>query len=166
MGKYLLLLTLMTSPSWALVEVGEPVPNMCWQDFQEKKVCLSDFKGEAVLLAYGAGFCGTCATEAKELVKAWPAYQGRAQFISLPTYGWTTNSMPDTTFLLQWKKRHQMPDDFVLAGSPRDPGKIFYETAAIPNLVVIDKDGVLQFKQIYARVAEALAVVDKITAGP
>ena len=38
------------------IEVGETVPNLCYQNSEEKTVCLEDFKNTVRVLVFNAGY--------------------------------------------------------------------------------------------------------------
>jgi hypothetical protein len=69
-------------------------------------------------------------------------------FISLSTAGWHSGELPSTQFLKEWKQRHRIPDTFVVAASPRDAGRDFYDEPELPNTVIVDPNGNLAFKKV------------------
>lgn len=41
---------------FAVVGIGEPVPNLCYTDVNEEEFCLDDAKGNVLVLSYGTGW--------------------------------------------------------------------------------------------------------------
>ena len=139
---------LITYPAQAVVEVGERVPNLCYVDVNEYPICLDHIRDSVRVLIYSTGWCPGCKEEMRELVPLVNEFKGKpVQFISLSAQGESSGSLPDTDFLKRWKSNYQIP--FVVAGAPRDAGKNFFTPPnRIPNVVIIDKSGVVTAKEV------------------
>jgi peroxiredoxin len=139
-------------------QVGDKVLDMCWDDDQGQQVCLNQYKGVKVLL-YNAGWCGPCNSEFDELSTAVQPYLTKATFIGVSGNGWSQRSNPDQAFLKQWRSRHNIPTEVVIAGKKNDFGQTFGH-GSIPNVAVINKDNVLTYTDVAPGVEEILRQVD------
>ncbi len=166
MRKALLVLLLWSSAVFAVIQVGEKVPNLCWKDDNNRKVCLNETHNTVRILLYSAGWCGPCNQEFSELVPRVGEFQGQpVVFMSLSCESFD-HSEPDAEFLKAWRERHQIP--FTVAASPFDCGKKFIPPKIyIPNVAIIGKDGNLSYKAmntsvdtIFSEVRQALAAPD------
>ena len=94
----------------------------------------------------------------KELVSKVSEFKGKpVTFVSLSIAGKSSGELPSPQFLKEWKSQFNIP--FVVAASPKNPGKEFYEQPRIPNMVVVDQGGKLAFKKIHAAVDEVFQKV-------
>lgn len=67
-------------------------------------------------------------------------------FVSLSVGGWSSGELPDAQFLQSWIQKFNLTHaaaPFVVAASPRDAGKEFWERPHTPNTIVVDAKGVL-----------------------
>jgi len=143
----LAVLLFFSSPLFALIEVGQSVPNFCWPDAEDRTICLDDYKNTVRVLVYNTGWCEPANTHMKELASSVGGFIGKpVTFLSLSAQGWTHGSAPNATFLKEWQAKHQIP--FVVAGSPGDAGKNFFMPIYVPNIAVVDKGGKLAYKEI------------------
>jgi len=55
---------------------------------------------------------------------------------------------PNVEFLNKWKEDFDLSDDLELVLSPFDFGKAFFKKDLFPNVVLIDQDQNLSFKQV------------------
>lgn len=147
----------------AVYEVGDTVENLCWKDVDENNFCLDSAKDEVRVLLYNTGWCPPCNSEFQELSPQVREFKNKpVKFISLSAAGWSKQSLPDTKFLNEWKNKHSL-DDFVVAASPKDPGKKFFEPPIyIPNVAIIGKDGKLAYKAVNPGVNAILAQVRRL----
>lgn len=148
MKQRLLLLALffVSVPLYAVIEVGDSVPNKCWKTADSSQYCLEDANQNVKVLLFNAGWCGPCNSEFEELGQRTSEFHGRpVTFISLSSDGWNHGAAPDSTFLGEWKEKHKL--DFIVAGSPKDAGKSFFEPPIyIPNVAIVGTDGKLFYK--------------------
>ena len=143
------------------IEIGEKVPNLCYQDAAQRSVCLDDAKTTVRVLIYNAGYLGACNAEMGELVPKVTEFEAKpVTFYSLSIGGWSSGELPDAPFLKEWKEKFDIP--FHVAASPNNPGKEFFPSARIPSAVVIDKEGKLAFRQIHATVDQVLGEVRRL----
>lgn len=142
-----ILLLLISTKSFAVIEVGESIPNLCWRDNQEKTVCLDDFKENVRILVYTTGWCDYAKTYIEKLVGAIGEFETKpVTFINPSAQGWTTGSAPTIQFLNEWKTKYKIP--FIVAASPLDAGKNFFSLISVPNVAVMDREGKLAYKEI------------------
>ena len=145
----------------AVIEVGEDVPEYCWTDVSEKKVCHPAFVGNVRVLIYSTGWCPDCNKEMAILAVRSNEFEDKpVTFISLSAQGDIQGAPPTTAFLKTWKERHKIP--FLVAASPRDAGKNFFAPPIyIPNVVIIGRDNRLAYKAIGPTVDEVFAEIKK-----
>ena len=130
------------------LEVGQSVSNLCWQDLNEKQVCLDDARGTIRVLVYNTGWCHTCNEEMAKFPAAIKPYEGKpVTFYSLSAQGFKNGDLPTTEFLKEWQKKHNIP--FIVAASPKDAGKLFWDPPYfIPRVAIIDQSGKLANKNM------------------
>ena len=147
MKTLLALFLLLPVQAYALIEIGDAVPEMCWTDLAEKQVCLSQHTEKVRVLVYNTGWCPDCQREFTQLApRAKEFSEDAVVFISLSSQGWTRGAPADTKFLNEWQARYNIP--FPVAASPADAGRKFFNAPYfIPRAVVIDKEQKLAFKQ-------------------
>ncbi len=145
----------------ALVNVGDAMPLLKWQDVNEKLITSDDNKGSVQVLLYNGGFCGPCNEEFSELVPQVGKYEGKpVKFISLSVASWESAGAPDTQFLKEWQQKHSIP--FTVAASSRKEEKNFFSDPKIPNVVIVDAKGNLAYKAINPGVAKIFKEIDKL----
>lgn len=148
-------------PALGALNVGDPTPNLCYQDISENQLCVDHMKGAIVVLIYSTGWCPACNDEMKELAPRAKEFQGKpVVFISLSSQGDGHGSEPDKAFLTKWQKRHNIP--FTVAASPKDAGKSYFDPPFyIPATVVLDKTGKLLAKEQGMSVDALFAIINK-----
>ena len=147
----------------AALEKGDVVPNKCYTTVDAKQFCLDDAKDTVRVLIHSAGWCGPCNEEMQKLAPlVGENYKGMpVTFVSISAYGWTSGSMPDQTFLTEWKNKYSIP--FTVVGSPRDAGKAYFDPPLfIPNVAIIGKDGRLAYKEVAPEVDVLLQEVNSL----
>ena len=149
-----------------VIEVGQPVPNMCWTDANAKQVCLDSFPSTVRVLIYSAGWCPACNAEIDEISARVKEFNGQpVTFISLSSQGDEHGQDPTVDFLKSWKERHNIP--FVVAAAPKDAGKHFFTPPLyIPNVALVGKDGKLAYKAVAPDVDTLFEEVRKALAPP
>jgi len=157
--QWLALACITCAPAFAVIEIGDEVPEMCWTASDDSQHCLSHNPNNVRVLLYNTGWCPPCNAEFKELSPAVKEFDGKAvTFISLSSQGWKKGSTPDKQFLNEWKDKHAIP--FTVAASPKDAGKAFFEPPYyIPSVVIIDQKGKLVFKEVSSPVEHTLKQV-------
>lgn len=158
----LLAVTLITLHAQALIQVGENVPNKCWKTVEETEFCLDDAKDTVRVLLYNTGWCGDCNAEFTKLVPRVKELSNQpVTFVSLSAAGWTRPAPPDLQFLIEWKEKHEIP--FTVAASPKDAGKLFFESPqTIPNVAIVDKTGKLAYKSIEGSLDEMFKEIKRL----
>lgn len=144
----------------ATYQVGDTVQDMCWNNDQGKEVCLNQYKGTRVLL-YNAGWCGPCNSEFDDLSGKVGSYANKATFIGVSGAGWGQGSQPNQSFLQQWRQRHSVPTEVVIAGKAGQYGQLFGH-GAIPNVAIVNDKNVLVYTDVSPGVDEILHQVDKL----
>lgn len=159
----LVLLLLVSRPAFAVYEVGQPVArDMCWLTLYDYQICVGDIRDSVVVLLYNAGWCGPCNDEFQELGRRVGEYKDKPViFISLSASGWTQSQAPDQQFLGEWQKKHNI--SFLVAASPKDAGKKFFEPPLyIPSVAILDHDGKLAYKAVSPGISAILSQVDTL----
>lgn len=153
---------LLARPSFSVVQLGETVPDMCWNTSENWMLCLSDIRSAVVVLMYGAGWCPGCNDEASEVASRFSEMNGKPViFISLSSEGFSHGAPVDQAFLNSWKQKHKIP--FHVAAAPRDPGKQFFSPPNyIPAVAVIDGEGKLAFKDIEPPISKLFQEVNRL----
>ena len=130
----------------AVIEKGEFVPNRCWTTVDDKPFCLDYALDTVRVLIHSAGWCGPCNIEMSELASRVKEFEGKpVTFINLAVQGWAHGSMPTKEFMTQWKEKHKIP--FTVAASPKDAGTAYFTPPLyVPSVVIIDRNGVLVYK--------------------
>lgn len=134
-------------PAYALMNVGDTMPNLSWKTVDETTVSLEEMKGAIKVLLYNGGFCGPCNTEFSQLVPRVGEFDGKpVVFISLSVAGWSQSSSPTTQFLREWKDRWDIP--FTVAAASRKEPYSFFSNPLLPNVVIVDGDNKLAYRAI------------------
>lgn len=134
-------------PAYALINVGDTLPNLSWKTADESTVTLDEMKGSVKVLLYNGGFCGPCNTEFSQLVPRVGELAGKPViFVSLSVAGWSQSSAPTTKFLNEWKDRWDIP--FTVAAASRNEPYSFFSNPLLPNVVIVDGDNKLVYRAI------------------
>ncbi len=150
--------------AFAVIEVGQPVPNQCWTTDSGSSVCLDQVPNAVHVLLFNAGWCGPCNQEFDEFSPRVGEFDGKpVVFLSLSASGWTNPSTPDATFLGAWRTKHHIPASVFVSASPKDAGKAFFTPPLyIPNVVIVDQQGNLAYKAVEPGVDEMFAQIHKL----
>ncbi|MBI4404153.1 MAG: redoxin domain-containing protein [Deltaproteobacteria bacterium] len=133
--------------SYALIQVGDPMPDMCWTKADNSKICLQDARETVRVLIYGAGWCAACGNEMQDLAARVSVFDGRpVTFVSLSISGWQLETPADSQFLTQWEDTYEIP--FAVAAASLSEMKQVFSELLIPSVIIIDKSGKLAFKGI------------------
>lgn len=153
---------LLATRGFAAYEIGESIPNLCWQNVDEQTVCLDDFKDTVRVLDFNAGWCPPCNTGMKELAAKASEFAGQpVTFLSLSINGWTHGSQPNTQFLKEWKQKHNIP--FQVVGTKGQQLKDFFPAPNyIPSIAVIDRAGKLAYREVNPSVDALFAEVRRL----
>ncbi len=172
MTRFILVFALFSLSANAVYEVGDSPRNTCWTNVSGGTDCLNDpsIQYNARVLLFNSGWCGPCNTEFQEIVSKTNEFAGLpVTFISLSAAGWTRADLPNQNFLKQWQTKHRLTDakaSFIVAASPRDAGKDYFASVFIPNVVVLDSNGVIVYKAVNPGVDAIAREVRKVTPRP
>lgn len=119
----------------ASVLEGKPAPAFKLKDLEDKDVALADFKGQVVVLDFWATWCGPCVEALPHLDKL---YQDKKATVKIFAVNQGEEKEPVAAFMKS--KNLTVP---VLLDSDSKVGNE-YKAQAIPQTVVIGKDGVVK----------------------
>jgi peroxiredoxin len=141
------------------IKMGQPAPDFTLQDLADKSVALSSFRGKKVVLVdFWATWCGPCRESMPSLQKLADKYQDHGLEILSLNQGEAPEPVHD--FIQKEKYTfHVLLDNKGEVG----PGK--YGVHGIPTMVLIDKNGVVQWIRVgYSGQEDGLeALVDRLT---
>lgn len=122
--------------------VGKEAQDFTLRDDEGGKVSLSDLRGKVVLLDFWATWCPPCRKELPEIAKLYSAYRGKG----LVVLG--INQEGDGTVKHFFRK-----EGFAFPTLDDPGGRVFreYGAYAIPNIVVIDVNGMVRAHEVGAR---------------
>ena len=120
--------------------VGRPAPDFSLPQLhdQQKVLSANDMKGKVWLLNFWASWCGGCKTEHPVLIQL-------AQSGVVPIYGMDYKDKREDA--LAWLKEWGNPYPIVAVDESGRAG-INYGVYGVPETYVIDKAGVIRYKQI------------------
>lgn len=120
--------------------IGKPAPEFTLPMLHEpdKQLSVNDLKGKVWLLNVWASWCVSCRAE-HEVVKRLVAKN------IVPVYG--LNYKDERTDAIEWLNRYGDPYVASLADREGDVG-IDWGVYGVPETFVIDKDGIVRFKQV------------------
>ncbi len=134
---------LVSSLSFAALQVGDTLPSLCWTAMDGTQIC-SDKPAQVHVLMYNAGYCGPCNQEFSEVIPKLNGMDTKGIAItSLSIAGWNAGEPADATFLGEWKAKHDIP--FTVATANRNELKLFDEIPGIPTTVVTDAFGKITY---------------------
>ena len=120
--------------------VGKPAPEFSLPQLQDQAKVLSstELRGQVWLLNFWASWCGGCKEE-------HPVLLHLAQYGVVPIYGMDYKDQRDEA--LTWLRRHGNPYSLTAMDEAGRVG-INYGVYGVPETYVIDKAGVIRYKQI------------------
>lgn len=129
-----------------VLQVGDPVPEMCWKDIDDQDFCLNFYALRVRVLIFNTGWCPDCNVEMEELIPRLPEFAEKpVLFLSLSASGFSSSEPPSSEFLKSWKEKHNIP--FPVLASPKDPGKKFFDPPyMIPSVAIVGMDNRLFYK--------------------
>jgi peroxiredoxin len=121
------------------IKVGQIAPNFTLVDIEGNQFSLSDFRGRVVVIDLMATWCGPCVTEMSHLKEIFSNYDhSEVWILSIDVDNAETVSQ-----LTQFKNDYG--DDWTFATQGSSVGST-YGVTGIPQMYVIDKDGVIGYK--------------------
>lgn len=163
MKRYLILsMFFLAGISQGVVEIGEKAPELCWKGIDNQEICTRNLKGKVAVLVYSTGWCPGCQDEIAELSKRYPEIKNSGLLVaSLSAEGMKPGQPVNDDFLKAWKEKYSIP--FEVLASPKNAGKEFFEPPYyIPATVILNKDGLLAFKKVDAKVDEIFSKVREL----
>ncbi|MCA0454038.1 MAG: TlpA family protein disulfide reductase [Chloroflexi bacterium] len=130
------------TPKLPSLTIGQPAPDFTLEDLNGKKLRLSDFRGQVVLINFWASWCQPCRLETPELVKAYKTYRDR-KFMVLGVNLTDEDEMSDIEAFV---KEFDMPYPVLLDTE----GFVdeLYGIPGIPMSIFIDREGKITQVQI------------------
>jgi cytochrome c biogenesis protein CcmG/thiol:disulfide interchange protein DsbE len=149
-----------------ILSTGSSVPNFTLQLFDNypyqgaTQVKLSDLRGKVVVVNFWASWCVSCADEAAALQSAWDYYQPGVQVVFLGV-GYTDVESKALDYLARFEITYPNGPDLGTRITP-----IFNCNIAMPETYIIDRRGILRYKQIgpFQSVAEIQLAIDPLLA--
>lgn len=146
-----------------VLDVGDPVPNLCWKNELDKSVCLDDNPGRLRVLVYASpGTKGGDDEVTKLVARGKELQEEPVTFLVLVSGGEALGTVPDGTTLARFREKLAIP--FPVVASPRDPGRRFFARpgGGVPAVVVIDGERRIVHKAQGPNVEDVVRIVKKI----
>ena len=121
--------------------IGNPAPDFTIQD-DERKVTLSQFRGQVVVLNFWATYCPPCIEETPSLVRLQQRFKDKG--VTVVGVSWDADEDAYHKFL----KDHQI--DFLTVRDPSQRSGSLYGTVKIPESYIIDRNGIVRRKFVSA----------------
>ena len=154
-----LALTVNLTLAQGVAKIGEQAPQFTLYDLFGNKTSLSDFKGDVVVLHFGATWCGGCQMQAKAFEKLWQTYKTKegVHFLGIDI-GETQACVLD--FVKHYKITFPVLVD--VNYKVRDE----YGITRIPANVIIDQNGIIRAKGCYLGNESMIGeIIDRLLAG-
>lgn len=119
------------------VRIGKPAPDFVVQD-SERRVTLSQFKGQVVVLNFWASWCPPCVAETPSLVRMHQKLKDKGVVVV------AISADEDEGAYHRFINKYGM--DFVTVRDPSTKIQRLYGTIQLPETYIIDRDGVLRRK--------------------
>ena len=153
--------------------LGESAPELAsidkWLPGNPKT--LADLRGNVILLDFWATWCGPCLAAFPALTEWHNELEGKGlKILGITRYygqaeGVDTKKPAEINFLMDFKKKYELPYDFVVANNQTN--QINYGATNIPTAVLIDRKGIVRYvttgssetreQEIYEQIEKLLA---------
>ena len=117
--------------------IGKPAPDFVVQD-AERRVTLSQFKGQVVVLNFWASWCPPCIAETPSLVRMQQKLRDKGVVVV------AISADEDEGAYHRFINKYGM--DFVTVRDPSTKTQRMYGTIQLPETYIIDRDGMLRRK--------------------
>lgn len=125
------------SVSAAAAELSGPAPDFTLQTMDGKKVSLSDYKDQVVMINFWASWCGPCRQEMPELNTLYDTYK-KAGFVLLGI------NLDDSKAAVD-KSLQKTPVTFPVLLDPKGKVAELYKNKAMPSSYFVDRKGNLAY---------------------
>ncbi len=135
------------------IYVGYLAQDIEIRDLDGNFIRLGDYRGKVVVLEFSATWCGTCKAQLSVLKTLYDEYSGDdVVFI-------TVDVDASEEMLRQYRDSNDIP--WVVAGS-QEAG-VIYGVYSLPTIIIIDRDGVIRFRQSnYVDYSTLVKVLDEL----
>jgi peroxiredoxin len=116
--------------------VGKPATDFTITTSDGSPLTLSDLRGKAVWLTFGASWCSNCQAEQPDIEAAYEKYQAAGLVV------FSVNVQEDNPAVKAYAERLGLT--FTMAADPASTIADTYAVAAIPTHFFIDRDGVIR----------------------
>jgi peroxiredoxin len=117
--------------------IGKAAPDFVVQD-SERRVTLSQYKGQVVVLNFWASWCPPCIAETPSLVRMQQQLKDKGVVVV------AISADEDESAYRRFKDKYQM--NFVTVRDPSAKIQHMYGTIQLPETYIIDRDGILRRK--------------------
>jgi peroxiredoxin len=135
-----LALALLATVSFASVVAaglaGAPAPDFVLKGVSGLNYRLSEYRGQVLLLSFGASWCGDCRAQLEELAELYGRYAGSGLEVLAISLDRDFDDVSDTA-------RHIGAGFATLHDAGAEIGKL-YEVERMPYLLLIDQDGIVR----------------------
>jgi len=147
-----------------IISIGSRVPDFTlnlFEDYQyqnESQISLASLRGKVVVVNFWASWCVTCADEAPTMETAWQYYQSDGEVVFLGV-DYTDVDSKALDFLATYEITYPNGPDLGTRITP-----IFNRNIAMPETYIIDRQGIMQYKQIgpFQSLAEIRSAIDPL----
>lgn len=134
-----------------LLDPGDPAPTFSFVSTDGQTVNSSDLRGKVVILTSAGAWCPSCAVEAMQLAAVYAQHKGvPIEFITIDI-----DSRDTTEFINEFRKENVTPWHYAQARNAQ-PLIDDYDLVRFEITYVIDKDGIIRYKDSFITNADEL----------